>query len=141
MFRGRTAAYGLLLVAVTTVFTVALTTRHAFDVSIGRGVGQPFIELADGTVGNQVRLRVRNQTSEAASFRVDLVVPEGGSVRLGAAQPVGVEPQQQVRADGFIVVPRAAFGGASQTPAVVRLTFDDGTAEDVPFTVLGPSRR
>ena len=140
IFRGRTAAYGLLLIAVATVFTVALTTRHAYDVSLGRGVGQPFVELADGTVGNQIRLRVRNQTATDASFRVELVAPEGGAVRLGAAQPVAVAPRQQVRADGFIVVPRAAFVGAADVPAVVRLTFDDGTTEDIPFTLLGPSR-
>ena len=138
--RGRTVAYGLLLAAVAALFTVALTTRHAYDVEVGRAVGEPFVVLADGQVANRVRVRVRNQTATATAFRVSLAVPEGGVVRLGAAQPVRVEPREMVRVEGFTVVPRAAFGGDAQTAAVVRLTFEDGSVEDVPFTLLGPSR-
>ena len=140
VLRARTAAYGLLLVAVTTVFTVALTTRQAYDVDLGRAVGAPFSELADGTVANRVHLRVRNQTATASTFRVDLVLPAGGAFRLGARQPVEVAPQQRTRVEGFLVVPRAAFGAGAETPATVRLTFADGSTRDVAFTLLGPSR-
>lgn len=138
--RARTAAYGALLVAVATVFSVALTTRHAYDVGLSRSVGQPFVELADGTVGNAVNLRVRNQTATAGTFRVELVAPAGGTVRLNRPQPVPMASQQLARANGFITVPSAAFAGRSEVPAVVRLVFGDGTTEDVPFTLLGPSR-
>ncbi len=140
VFRTRTAAYGLLLVAVATVFGVALTTRHAYDVEMHRGGGAPFVALADGTVGNEVRLRVRNQTATATTFTIDLVAPASGTVRLATPQPVAVAPQQMVRAEGFVVVPRAAFAGQAQVPATVRLTFADGSVESVPFTLLGPSR-
>ncbi|MGB3543829.1 cytochrome c oxidase accessory protein CcoG, partial [Rubrivirga sp.] len=125
--RGRTVAYGVLLVAVTAVFTIALTTRHAYDVDLVRAVGQPFIETADGQVANRLRLRVRNQTATDASFRAELVLPEGGTLRIGATPPVAVASRGQVRIEGAITVPRAAFGGAAQVPAVVRLTFEDGT--------------
>ena len=138
--RGRTVAYGLLLVAVTTVFTVALTTRHAYDVDLVRAVGQPFIETADGQVANRLRVRVRNQTATDASFRAELVSPEAGTLHLAASLPVEVASRQQVRVEGAVTVPRDAFDGAAQTPAVVRLTFEDGSTEDVPFTLLGPSR-
>ena len=138
--RGRTLAYGALLVAVTAVFTVALTTRHAYDVDVVRAVGQPFTERADGQVTNGLRLRVRNQTATGASFRAALVVPEGGALRLAAPAPVAVAARAQVRVEGAITVSRSAFGGAAEVPAVVRLTFDDGSTEDVPFTLLGPSR-
>lgn len=138
--RARTVAYGLLLTAVAAVFTVALTTRHAYDVDLGRAVGQPFVELEGGDVANRIRLRVRNQTAEAGAFRVELAAPAGGSVRLGAVQPVEVAPREMVRVEGFLVVPRSAFGGAAEAPTTVRLTFEDGTTRDVPFTLLGPSR-
>jgi cytochrome c oxidase accessory protein FixG len=138
--RGRTVAYGLLLTAVAVVFTVALTTRQPYDVNLGRSVGEPFVELEDGAVANRIRLRVRNQTATAGAFRVSLAAPAGGSVRLGAAQPVEVGSQEMVRVEGFVVVPRAAFGDAAETAAAVRLTFEDGSTRDVPFVLLGPSQ-
>ena len=138
--RPRTVAYGLLLVAVATVFGVALTTRHAYDVDLGRAVGPPFLELADGRVANRIRLRVRNQTATPATFTVDLAAPAGGTIRLGVSPPVRVAPRQMVRAEGAITVPQSAFGSGAEVPAVVRLTFADGTVEAVPFTLLGPSR-
>ena len=138
--RGRTVAYGLLLLAVGTVFTVALATRQPYDVDLGRAVGDPFVELADGTVANRFRLRVRNQTATDGSVRLDLLAPEGGTLRVGAVQPIPVASRAMARVEGFLVVPEAAFAGAAQTPAVVRLTFADGSTRDVPFTLLGPSR-
>ncbi len=140
VLRGRTAAYGALLVAVAAVFTVALTTRHAYDVDLGRAVGQPYLEMADGRVANRVRLRVRNQTATGAAFRAELAVPEGGALRLGTTPPVSVDARQQVRVEGAITVPASTFEGTAEVPAVVRLTFDDGSTTDVPFTLLGPSR-
>ena len=137
--RGRTVAYGVLLVAVAAVFTVALTTRHAYDADLVRAVGPPFLERADGQVANRVRLRVRNQTATATAFRVELIVPEGGAVRLGATPPVPVAAREQVRVEGAITVPGATFAEAAEVPAVVRLAFADGSTEDVPFTLLGPS--
>ena len=138
--RGRTVAYGVLLVAVAAVFTVALATRHAYDVDLVRAVGQPFIERADGQVANRLRLRVRNQTATDGAFRAELLAPQGGALRLAAPAPVGVAARGQVRLEGAITVPADAFGGAAQVPAVVRLTFADGQTEDVGFTLLGPSR-
>ena len=138
--RPRTAVYGLLLVAVATVFTVALTTRHAYDVNVGRSVGQPFTELPDGTVANRVYVSVRNQTGAAATFRLDAPAPAGADVRVGGVQPVRVGSHQRARIDAFVVVPRAAFADAAQVETTLRLTFSDGTAETIPFTLLGPSR-
>lgn len=138
--RGRTAAYGLLLVAVATVFTVALTTRHAHDVDVIRAVGEPFLELADGRVANRVTLRVRNQTAADATFEAELVSPAGGSFRLGATPPVPVARRAMARVGGVITVPGGTFETGAEAEAVVRLTFSDGTVEEAPFTLLGPSR-
>ena len=138
--RTRTVAYGLLLVAVASAFTIALTTRHAYDVNVGRVVGQPFVELDGGQIANRVRFRVRNQTASGATVRVELAAPAGGSVRLGAVQPVPLAPREMVRVEGFAVVPEATFEGMAEAPATFRLTFSDGTVEEVPFTLLGPSR-
>ena len=140
VLRGRTAAYALLLFAVGTVFSVALATRQPYDVEVTRAVGQPYTVLEDGRVANRVRLRVRNQTATAGAFRVALAAPEGGEVRLAAAQPVAVEPRELVRVEGFVVVPAEALEGAAESAATLRLTFENGAMREVPFTLLGPSR-
>lgn len=138
--RGRTVAYATLLIAVSAVFTIALSTRHAYDVGVGRAVGEPYVELADGTIGNRVLVHVRNQTATATTFRVEMASPESGVVRMAASHPVPVASHQIARVNGFVVVPRSAFGGSAEAPALVRLVFADGTVEEVPFTLLGPSR-
>jgi polyferredoxin len=140
VFRGRTAAYGLLLVSVATVFTVALTTRHAYDVDVIRAVGEPYLELADGRVANRVTLRVRNQTATDATFEAELLAPAGGSFRLGATPPVSVASRAMARVGGVMTVPGETFESGAEAEAVVRLTFSDGTVEEAPFTILGPSR-
>ena len=140
VLRGRTAAYGLLLVAVTTVFTVALTTRHAYDVDLIRAVGEPYLELADGRVANRVTLRVRNQRADDATFEAALVAPEAGTLRLGATPPVPVASREMTRVTGVITVPAEAFEGTTEREAVVRLEFSDGTVEEAPFLLLGPVR-
>ncbi len=143
ILRPRTAAYALLLIAASTVFTIALTTRHAYEAGVGRGVGEPFVALATGEVGNRVRLHVRNQTATETSFTASLIapgVPEGTAIRLAAAEPVPVQPRQMARVEGFAVVPRTAFAGKGELPVTVRLTFADGAVQDLPFTLLGPTR-
>ncbi len=137
--RTRTVAYGLFLVAVASVFTIALTTRHPYEVNVGRVVGQPFVELGDGEIANRVRFRVRNQTAGEATVRIEMASPTGGALRLGAVQPIVIAPRQMIRVEGFAVVPEAAFAGSTETPATFRLVFSDGAVEEVPFRLLGPS--
>jgi len=138
ILRPRTAIYGALLVAVVTVFSVALATRHAYDINAGRSVGAPFIEMPDGRVSNRVRFRVRNQTPRDATFEIAVEAPVGAELALAGVSPVRVPSREMVRIEAFVMVPREAFAG-SQAPARFRLTFSDGTVETVPFTMLGPS--
>lgn len=136
--RPRTVLYGLLLLAVSAIFTTALATRHAYDVGVTRAVGEPYAELPDGTVANRLRFRVRNQTASAASFEIEAVEPAGASVRVVGVAPVEVAPRELARAEAWIVLPREAFGEAGQRAATFELRFSDGTTETLSFTLLGP---
>ncbi|MEM6325958.1 MAG: cytochrome c oxidase accessory protein CcoG [Bacteroidota bacterium] len=138
--RGRTVAYGLLLVAVTAIFSIALVTRHAYDVDVIRAVGDPFIERADGQIVNRITLRVRNQTASAATFEAELAEPGAGTLRLAASPPIEVASREMARVTGVITVEPEVFEGRADREAVVRLTFSDGTIEEAPFTLLGPSQ-
>jgi hypothetical protein len=44
------------------------------------------------------------------------------------------------RVGGVMTVPGETFESGAEAEAVVRPTFSDGTVEEAPFTILGPSR-
>ncbi len=138
--RPRTVLYSVLLLAVTVMFTVALTTRGAYDVEVGRVTGMPFTELPDGQIANRVRFRVQNQTTQPTAFSVEVIAPEGASLRVGGRQPIQVAPRDLGRVEAFVVVPRTAFSNAAQQEAQFRVVFEDGHEETLTFPLLGPSR-
>jgi cytochrome c oxidase accessory protein FixG len=136
--RPRTVLYTVVGLGIALVFTGLLITRNAYDVNVGRVVGAPFTELPDGRIANRLRFRVRNQQPYAATFTIEAAAPAGTEVRIVGASPIALAPQEMKRVEAWIVVPRARFSDDS-LEGVFRLTFDDGTAEEVTFTLLGPS--
>lgn len=136
--RPRTVIYSLLLVAVSVGFTVALTTRGAYDINVGRSTGEPFMALPDGQVANRLRFRVRNQTPKDASFSIEVLQPAGAEVNVVGVQPVTLAPQEMKRVEAWVVVPPGAFSGDT-VDGLFRIRFDDGTTRDVRFPLLGPS--
>ena len=138
--RPRTAIYTVLLLALATVFTVALTTRHAYDINVGRSTGAPFVELPDGTIANRLRFRVRNQTARDATFEVQAAEPADMTLRIVGVQPVALAPQEMKRLETWVILSRTAFEGQSTREASFRLVFSDGLTETVTFPLLGPSQ-
>ena len=138
--RPRAVLYTGLLLAVSVLFTIAVTTRGAYDVEVTRATGAPFTVLPDGRVANRIRIRVQNQTTEPTAFSVEVVAPEGASLRVGGLQPVAVAPRELARVEAFVVVAPETFAAGVQYEAQLRLTFEDGRTEVRPFPLLGPSR-
>lgn len=141
LLRSRTALYAGLLLALTTAFTVAATTRHAYDVNVGRTAGPPFVEMPDGSIANRLRFRVRNQTARATAFTVAAEAPAGLEVRLVGVPPVALGPREMRRVEAFVLAPRALFAGRDEVEAVFVLRFADGAEERVTFPLLGPAAR
>ncbi len=138
-FRPRTVIYSVLLILLTTAFTIAVTTREAYDVNVGRVVGEPFTELPDGTVANRLRFRVRNQTAQTSAFTIEAEEPAGTQLRIVGVSPIALEPQEMKRTEVWVVVPAATFATAQSHEATFVLRFDDGYEERVTFPLLGPS--
>lgn len=139
VLRPRTVIYSLLFAALVTMLGVGIATRGAFDVDVARAVGEPFVELPDGTVANRLRFRVRNQTPHAATFEIEPVEPASAEVRVVGVQPVALDPQEMKRVEAWVVVPSESFGGGQQQDAAFRLVFSDGSQQVVTFPLLGPS--
>jgi len=138
LLRPRTIAYALLLLGFTTAFTVTLANRSAYDINIGRVVGDPYTVLPEGQIANRLRFRVRNQTGAAASFEISASYPENTEVRVVGVQPVTLEPGEMKRIETFILVPADAFFGP-HVDGRFELRFSDGIVEQREFSLLGPS--
>ena len=135
-------AYLLLLVGVSTAFTVAVTSRSAYDVNIGRVVGEPYSVLPGGQIANRLRFRVRNQTPQASSFSLEVLRPDGADVNVVGVQPVPLEPGEMKRLEAWIVIPIDAFAKESDAhvEGAFELSFSDGTSEVHSFMLIGPSQ-
>lgn len=139
VLRPRTVVYTLLMAVIATLFTVALTTREAYDINVGRSVGEPFIVLQDRRITNRVRFRVRNQTNAASSFTISITEPEAADLRVVGVQPVALAPGEMKRVEVWVLLPAEQFSGTTQD-AHFQLTFSDGTVETQTFPLLGPFR-
>ena len=137
--RPRTVVYGILIVSVFSVLVALLVGRGAFDIDVGRSVGEPFTVLPDGRISNRLRFRVRNQQQAPVAFTISAVQPEGIEVKIIGATPVNLEPSEMKRVETWVLIPAESFS-SDRLEASFQLSFDDGKVEIVPFTLLGPTQ-
>ena len=139
ILRPRTVIYTTLIVLILSAFTFALSSRDAYDINVGRVVGEPFTELPDGRIANRLRFRVRNQTPEVSSFTIAPVSPEQMELRVVGATPVELEPGELTRVETWVILPKSTFSSTSMEGSF-ELTFSDGVTRRVTYVLLGPNR-
>jgi cytochrome c oxidase accessory protein FixG len=138
LLRPRTVAYAFLLIGFTTAFTVSLANRSAYDINIGRVVGDPYIVLQDDQIANRLRFRVRNQTGSPSSFEIVGASPDEMEIRVVGVQPVALDPGEMKRIEAFVTIPEDTFSDGN-LEGEFELKFSDGTTERRTFALLGPS--
>lgn len=144
LVRPRTVIYGLLLALALAAFTTVLANREAYDVNVGRAVGEPFTVLPDGRIANRIRFRVRNQTGTDSAFTVSAVSDEdededeaGLEIRAVGLMPVPLGSGEMERLETWVIARPEAFE-RGVLEAEFELAFDDGSTREVSFTLLGP---
>jgi cytochrome c oxidase accessory protein FixG len=138
IMRPRTVLYAALLLVVGSMFTLALTNRGDYNISVLRSVGDPFTILPDGQIANRLRFVVRNQQSYDAAYTVEALSPEGATITMVGSSPISLAPQEMKRTEIWVTVPRTVF--ESETiDGKFRLRFDDDQVHEVTFPLLGPS--
>ncbi|MFT5142049.1 MAG: cytochrome c oxidase accessory protein FixG [Rhodothermales bacterium] len=137
--RPRTVLYAVLFLMAASAFTVVVASRSAFDVNIGRAVGEPYSMLPGDLVANRLRFRVRNQTGAPSSFWVEVTRPEGAQLSAVGAMPVPLEDGQMERLEVWITVPEEVLvGGKAEADFV--LHYLDGSTQLTSFLLLGPNK-
>ncbi len=136
--RPRTVLYSALLALIVTVLTGMLMNRQAYDINVGRSVGDPYMTLPGDQVANRLRFRVRNQTPDPTNFTIEAVQPAGAEVKIVGTSPISLASQEMKRVEAWVVVPSGSFADGEEK-AVFHLKFEDGAVEEVRFTLLGPT--
>ena len=131
--------YPLALTLFLGAFLWNVAHREAAEVTVLRGIGAPFTEQPDGTVSNQVRIKVANRTNAARSYRLTIEGAEGArGARIVAPQnPLPVDAGAMATTSVFVLLPATAFH-AGEHP--VTIVVDDGAGFRArhPWKLVGP---
>lgn len=118
--RARVVVYSCILAVVAVAFVAVLLTKTDADVSVLRGLGAPFVTMPDGSIGNQVRVRVVNRRDTPATYTLLVEGVEGGRVETESF-PLSLEPGEMRMAPALVVAPRDAFAAGSRRVEVVAI--------------------
>jgi len=140
VFRLRTVAYPLLLLAVGIGFLAVLSTKYAFDARLIRGKGMPFTRQDQGTISNQFRLRLVNRTNDTRTYTVEMIDPVSATIHEIEAEKTQLESNGTTLVPLMIEIPTKAFGPAGNADGKIRVTDDAGNERLLRMQLLGPRR-
>lgn len=142
ILRPRVVLYPLLLLVIAGLFAFAVARRGEAEVTVLRGLGDPFSMQPDGQVANQVRVRVDQHGDEDGKYTialedaagkqlpdVTLVVPEN---------PLHVRGGQSVTTIAFVLAPASSFHGGVRR-VVVKVSDGEKQTSKLPFSLFGPA--
>ena len=134
--RPRLFVYAGVLLVIAGVFATLVSQAKDTDVTLLRGMGVPFTELANGEIGNPARLKITNRSREPRSYRVE--VAAGGPARiLAEAQAIALQPSASVTRGLVIAVPASAFVFGKHK-VILRVVDDRQSVAEVTYEMLGP---
>ncbi len=138
VLRVRVVLYPIAIVLIGGALGWLATHRVAAEVTVLRGIGAPFTEAADGTVTNQVRLKIQNRTDATRSYALALR-QAAGMKWIAPENPLQVPADHAVTTTMFV----ESQPGVIQSEWPIEIHVDDGNGftADVPFRLLGPGAK
>jgi cytochrome c oxidase accessory protein FixG len=139
--RPRVFVYPAIILVLLSLLTFELATREAAFVSVLRGPGLPYQQLAGDRIGNIAKVKIHDRTDDGGIYRLELLGVEGGEIISGTGGlPITVEAGEMVTESVWLTAPadQIKTGGMDVT---VRVTGDDGFQQDIRYRMLGPASR
>ncbi|MDX2086489.1 MAG: cytochrome c oxidase accessory protein CcoG [Kofleriaceae bacterium] len=135
LWRARTIAYPAILAIALTGLVLGISGRATTEVTVDRITGATFVELPDGKVSAQARLKVENREDVAHRYHLSLVGAPDATLRSQVSFQLAARARLELPV--FIDVPRASFTGGKRR---VQLRVDDsaGFERIVEVVLLGP---
>jgi cytochrome c oxidase accessory protein FixG len=135
LWRARTIAYPAILALAIVALAWGVSGRAGTEVSVERSTGPSFVELPDGKVSAQARLKLENRDDVEHRYHLSLVNAPDAALRSQAMFQLA--PRGRLEIPVFVDVPRASFTGGKRR---VQLRIDDsaGFERIVELVLLGP---
>jgi cytochrome c oxidase accessory protein FixG len=134
--RARTVIYPLLLVIAGGMFAWTISRRGATEVWIERVLGPSFVELPDGKISSQARIKLENQTDHERRYNLYLTQSPGASLRSQPTWTVG--PRRSLEVSLFVDLPRESFVSGKHN-VYLRIHETGGAERVITLTLLGPT--
>ena len=134
VLRGRTIAYPLLFVIAGGLLAWSVRGRTGNEFAIERAVGPSFVELPDGKISAQVRLRIENESDAPRRYVLAL---DGADATLRSQALYEVKAHKSLEVPLFVDVPRASFVHGVRH-VYLRIHDSTGAERAMPVTLLGP---
>jgi hypothetical protein len=115
-----------------------LSIRSHAEVTLLRGLGAPYTRGADGSVVNQVRIKLANRADGDRAYAIALEgAPEAGLI--APINPLPVAAGAMRTTSVFVVLPPSSFRAGERA---VRIRISDGErwSESFPYRLVGPQR-
>jgi cytochrome c oxidase accessory protein FixG len=135
--RPRVIVYPTILVVVLAAFGLVLANKQTADVTLLRGLGPPYTELAPGEITNQVRVKIKNRSGGDANYRIEIV--DDASAKLVMSEETIAIASGEARTESVLItVPDSAFQSGTYD---IRLRLSDGQefSRELTYRLLGPS--
>ena len=136
LLRARTVLYPVLLLIASTLLVWSIAGKSSTDVTVERISGASFVELPDGTISSQARLKIENESETHRQYTISIV--DGPELRLRSSATWEIEPRKSIEVPVFIDVPRGGFR-AGKREVTIRVVDDSGFHRAVALTLFGPS--
>lgn len=138
MVRPRVLVYSGVIVLLLGVFLALLTGREAFDVTLLRGLGRPFVVTQAGDVDNMVRVKLVNRSDGKRTYRIETTDPM--SLRIEGRAEFTIASGESTTEPIHLMAPPEAFTSRGGTlEAKLRFTDDAGEVIERPYRLFGPA--
>jgi cytochrome c oxidase accessory protein FixG len=136
LVRPRVIAYPVLLLLVFGALGFALADKDSADITVLRGLGNPFVELPSGEISNQIRVKIVNRSGSDRDYLIELV--DADDLRLVAPQnPLPLGDRETETATIFVITTRQAFQDGVRA-VVFRVSDGVDLNKEIPYRLLGP---
>ncbi len=136
ILRPRVVVYPAVLSVTLGLLVWGIGARSAPDVTLLRGPGEPWARTPDGSVVNQVRIKVTNRGRDARAYRIELLDLPGAQL-IAPINPLPAAPGRAGETSVFVLAPVGMFHDGERA---VRFRLADGArwSGAYPYRLAGP---
>jgi cytochrome c oxidase accessory protein FixG len=133
----RNGAYGLVLLALLSVFIYLLATRKQVETTLLRTPGMLFQKQADGKISNLYSIEFVNKTFEELPIELKLIEPVKGEIRMVEGNNVVVHKESVAKVSFFLLFEPSAIEKIN-TPIKIQVLSNGKLIEEMKSKFNGP---